>query len=169
VSDGAVRHVSRLSAPGLLNGADDVVPFFLTDLVAAYDDLCLDDLDEHYRGDGVDIAATISVETQVRLGEHLEPLRSADLLYLALFELCNRHGGAGVFAHMNSNAIKSFERVGLSWLPLAGRDDLRTPTVAPDGAPTFDDDYRPVWIPNSGSNVELLSSLAPFAPPVVTL
>jgi hypothetical protein len=165
--DGAARHVVRLSAPALLP-ACDLLPFFLTDLIEADPDLSIAIVRDYYAELNTRIDQLISVETQFRLGDQLEPVRSADLAYLALFTVVQQHGLRGVLAHLNRPAISSFKRVGLDWHPFAGRIDLRTPTVNADGSPGFDVDYQPVCLPWD-TNVELLRGLAPLTPPLYRL
>lgn len=160
--DGSARHIVRISAPWL-TGQTDLLPFFISDLIASDPSLDFGQVSDYYAQAGVDSAQFISVETQVRLGEQLEPLRSADLAYLALFQMVNERGGPGVVAHLNSMTISSFRRIGMAWHAFAGREDLRTPTVKEDGTVGFDIDYQPVCVPVA-SNEELLGGMAPLAP-----
>lgn len=160
--DGAVRHVVRISAPHL-SGAAGKLAFFITDLISADPSLTLQDVEKYYADEGINLHKMISVETQFRLGEQLEPIRSADLAYLTLLRLGSTHDVEAVVAHLNAPAIKSFSRVGIKWHPFAGNVDLRTPTVAEDGTTTFDETYFPVCIPREG-NENLLSDLAAATP-----
>ena len=137
--DGAARHIVRLSAPALTPGSR-LLPFFLTDSVEADPDLTIADVRSYYSALDIELERLISVETQFRLGEQLEPIRSADLAYLALFQLVQEHHCRGVVAHLNAPTIASFKRVSLAWHPFAGRVDRRTPTVKEDGATGFDAD-----------------------------
>ncbi len=165
--DGAARHIVRLSAPALHPGSG-LLPFFLTDLVDADPDLTLSDVKAYYAELNIEVDRLISVETQFRLGEQMEPIRSADLAYLTLFQIVKHHSCQGVVAHLNAPAIKSFKRVGLDWHPFAGRVDLRTPTVKEDGTIGFDANYQPVCLPLY-SNVDLLDGLSAFTPELVYL
>lgn len=162
--DGAARHVVRLSAPGL-TGRPDLLPFFLTDLLAADPGLSLQDVRTYYAALGIQVEQFISVETQFRMGDHLEPIRAPDLAYLALFRIVTERGGPGVVAHLNSMTISSFKRVGMDWHPFAGRIDLRTPTVKEDGSIAYDHEYQPVCVPVY-SNAELLSGMSGLTPPI---
>lgn len=165
--DGCVRHVVRISAPAVV-GRPDLSPFFITDLVDADPDLTIDDVRDYYEARDVKIERVLGVETQFRLGEQLEPIRSADLAYLALFKIVQDFSCAGVVAHLNAPAMTSFKRIGLDWSPFAGRVDLRTPTVKEDGSVGFDEEYHPVYMPLD-KNVELLSGLSAFTPPMYWL
>lgn len=166
--DSHARHVVRLSGPRLLGGRSNRAPFFLTDLLDSDPSLTLGEIDRYYRTTDIDIDRTISVETHFRIGEHLEPLRSADLVYLSLLDLLTRTGGDAALAHVNAATIKSFTRVGVDWHPFAGRIDLRTPTVGADGNRSVDENYFPVCVPR-GTNAALLKQLVPFTPPLVVL
>lgn len=162
--DGQVRHIARLSAPALLAGNPGRAPFFLSDMVDSDPSLTMPDVQEYYESQGQDVYRSVSVETQFRLGEHLTPIRSADLLYLALFQIVESGRGSGAFAHLNARAISSFKRVGLAWHPFAGRVDLRTPTVTNDSR-GFDPDYHPVFVPRE-ENRDVVLGLAAFTPPL---
>ena len=165
--NGAAHHVVRLSAPSL-NGRPDLLPFFLTDLLAADPGLSLQDVRSYYAALDIEVEQFISVETQFRLGDHLEPIRAADLAYLALFRIVTDRGGPGVVAHLNSMTISSFKRVGMDWHPFAGSVDLRTPTVKEDGSVAYDAEYQPVCVPVY-SNAELLSGMSGLTPAIYWL
>lgn len=162
--DGAARHVVRLSAP-LLTGRSELLPFFLTDLLASDPGLSLTDVRAYYAPLGIQVERFVSVETQFRMGEHLEPIRAPDLAYLALFQMVTERDGPGVVAHLNAMTISSFKRVGMQWHPFAGRIDLRTPTVKEDGTVGFDAEYRPVCVPVY-ANRDLLSGMTGLTPPL---
>lgn len=162
--DGFARHVVRLSAP-MLTGRKDLLPFFLTDLLVSDPGLTMSEVRSYYAAQGIQVEQFISVETQFRIGEHLDPIRAADLAYLALFRIVTQRGGPGVVAHLNAMTISSFKRVGMKWHPFAGRLDLRTPTVADDGGVAFDGEYRPMCVPVH-SNAALLSSMDELTPPI---
>lgn len=167
VVDDSVRHVLRLSGPGPLSGLSGAVPFFVTDLVEGGQELSLQELDTYYALVGARLERMISVETNFRLGPHLEPIRSADLAYLSLFALAERTGADAVLAHLNPPAITSLERVGVQWHRLAGRTDLRTPTIAEDGTTEFDPDYFPICILGGDPiNEQLVSDLAALTPEI---
>lgn len=163
-SEGSVRHVVRISAPAV-SGGEGLVPFFVSDLVGTDPDLDMADAVAYYEALDLGLDQLISVETQFRLGDQMEPIRSADLAYMTLFRLVEDQGLRGVVAHLNAPAIKSFARVGMNWHPFAGRVDLRTPTVKEDGSTGFDEDYFPVCIPYDG-NEDLLQGLGAAAPDV---
>lgn len=160
--DGCARHVARISAPAIRD-RDDLLPFFITDLVDADPLVSMDDVRGYYQSRGIDIGKFLSVETQFRLGEQMEPVRSADLTYLSLFRLVQDFQLDAVVAHLNAPAITSFQRIGLDWHPFAGQVDLRTPTVKEDGSVGFDEEYRPICLQHE-KNAELLSGLAAFTP-----
>lgn len=167
VVDSQACHIVRLSGPGPLAGRSGEVPFFVTDLVEAGQQVDLQELDTYYALKDIRMERMISVETNFRLGEQLDGMRSADLAYLSLFALASMTSADGVLAHLNAPAISSLERVGVAWHPLAGREDLVTPTVAPDGTVGIDPDYRPVCIPrNDPQNQRVFTDLAPFTPRV---
>ncbi|HTO01712.1 MAG TPA: hypothetical protein VL068_13665 [Microthrixaceae bacterium] len=164
VKGGEACHAVRLSAPGLVRGRSDLVPFFVTDLVES-GEISRDDFDGHYHELGVKLERTFSVETNFRMGPHLEPIRSADLAYLSLFAIEDRFGADALFAHLNEPAITSLDRVGIHWKPVAGRPELKTPTLGSDGERTFDPDYQPICIigqdPGNKATTEMLAGITP--------
>lgn len=163
---GTVRHIARLSGPRPYAQRDDQIPFFLTDLIDATPTITAGDVFGYYSARGIDLGGTASVESQVRLGEQLEPVRTADLMYMALFSSASAGGADAVLAHLNTMSSRSLSRVGLVWSRFMDRDDLATPTITADGTRSFDPEYFPVFIPRA-ENAELFASLDPFTPPIV--
>lgn len=162
VIDGQIRHVMRLSVPALKEG--ETMPFLLRDLVASGQDLSEDDLRAHYGRQAIDLATSVSVESNVRAGDREEAIASADLAYLAVFEIMRRVGAGAVFAHLNDAARTSFTRVGLQGRDVVDRADLRTPGTEPG---QFDERYRPVCLPADAHNVGVMQSLASVTPAVM--
>lgn len=157
--DGYVMHMMRLSVP-MLNGAVEM-PFLLRDLAESGQNLSEADLKEYYQSIGIDLHRTLSVETNIRLvGGDVIDLRSADIAYLAVFDLVRRIESMAVFCHLNGPACKSFERVGIPFEAICGRSDLRTPAA---DVGEFDDAYAPYCIERrtAGPVFEALVSLVP--------
>ncbi len=110
-----------------------------------------------YEAQGVDLLKSISVETNNRVGEKVEDfqgVRTSDLAYLQLFKLLSSRNTSEphgvVFASINGDSIRSFERFGIQCDPLMGRTDLVT-SESLQGL-----DYQPVAIPD---NAELFRDM----------
>lgn len=157
--DGEIRHVMRLSVPAL--DGEISMPFLLRDLAASGQGLTEEELQDHYGRRGIALSNTVSVESNVRVGEEGDAVPSADLSYLSVFDVMRRVGAGAVFAHLNDAARGSFRRVDLRAEPVAQRDDLRTPGVE---LGTFDERYRPVCMPTSPHNVAVIEALSPVVP-----
>jgi hypothetical protein len=121
---------------------------------------------------GMDLNKCVSVETNFRVGEKVERYNGLPLTqigYIALFKLVEhmgiKDGDAAVFAALNKDATNSLSFMGATFEPLAGRQDLRTPSTDDDGNPCFDDDYKLVCIPASPTNLEVFGKLEGFAAP----
>ncbi len=160
VIDGALRHLMRLSVPAMTG--DEEIPFLIKDLLRSGQGLDLAETLDFYASRGIDLYRCLSVETNLRIGDQLEGVSSADQSYLALFTLSNELGCNAIFAHLNEPAVKSLSRVGLEWEHVSGRGDLRTPGAF--GSEEFDDDYTPVCIPRTSHNEAMFEALAEVTP-----
>jgi ketosteroid isomerase-like protein len=159
--DRRVLHLMRLSVPAFDPTVD--LPFLVEDVIGSNQGLSRAEVVDFYADRGVDVAATLSVETNVRFAggdADVGGMRSADAAYLACFDLLDRLGGQAVFAHLNAPARSSFARVGIPYGVLCGRDELRTP----DGAGGFDDTYQPTAIERSEAG-PVFEALRPVMPP----
>lgn len=172
-----VAHAFRLSSrrPGTPPDGDRVGIVLIDELIASGQGLALDDVRRHFAGAGTDLDKCISVETNFRVGGKVkrevgEALPVSQLGYLALFRALERFGVTGaegaVFAHLNKVAVVSLKMVGVEYVPFAGRDDIRTPTIGDVG---FDPNYRPVTMPTTPKNVRVFGELMAFAAPEVRL
>lgn len=127
------------------------------------------EFNDYYAQQGIDLAQSISVDTNFRIGESAEPvdgLKTADLAYLTLFQLLERRASEGtmpaVFASINSDSIRSFQRIGLKVEPLMGRDNLITPESRQG------QDFHPVAIPLNEEARALFKGMS-YSVPEVTL
>jgi hypothetical protein len=145
VVDRRVCHVMRVSGPGTLSGRVESLPFFVSDLLAA-GQIGRPEIDAYYSLVGARLERMISVDTNFKLGPRVPAIRSADLAYLTLCRLGAMTGTDAILAHLNEAAMASLGRAGFSFHPLAGRADLRTPTVAAGGAVGFDPAYTPACL-----------------------
>ncbi len=172
-----VVHAFRLSSIFLagrteLPGGDTLGIAFIDDIVASGQGVDIEAFKTYYASEGIDLTKCVSVETNFRVGmkkvEVESGLRVSDLGYIAVFQALEKLGldkeDAVVFAHLNQPAIGSLGALGISYAPVMGRDDLKTPTV---GENPFDEKYRPVVIPTSAANVAIFKQLLPFAAPEV--
>lgn len=160
--DGEIRHVMRLSVPALEAGAS--MPFLLRDLASSGQGITEKELIGYYASREIPLANAVSVESNVRVGDKDEAIPSADLAYLAVFEVMRRVGAGAVFAHLNDAARASFVRVDLRGQAVADREALRTPGAE---AGSFDDRYRPVCLPADDHNVAVMEALAAVTPAVI--
>lgn len=143
----------------------------IDDLLSSGQGLDVDAFVGHYEGRGVDLTKCVSVETNFTVGNRVSTesgLRVSDLGYIAIFQLVKQLSGlehnACVFAHLNEPAVASLGQIGVTNRPIAGRDDLKTPTI---GETEFDEKYRPAEIPGSKENIEVFRALVPFAAPEI--
>ncbi|MGQ0805047.1 MAG: hypothetical protein ACT4PI_14450 [Actinomycetota bacterium] len=170
-SEARVVHAFRLSgATGLgpTQSPDGVESVLLEDLAASDQGVDLPAITDYYAGRGIDLRRSLSIETNFRVGARAEAengLPAAQLGYVALFQQILRENVQVLFAHMNEPAMRSLANVGVGSEPIAGRDDLRTPTVGG----SFDDDYAPIAILVNAENSAVLASLSDFAAPEVRL
>ncbi|MGH8984357.1 MAG: hypothetical protein ACRDY6_10860 [Acidimicrobiia bacterium] len=170
-STARVVHAFRLSsATGLSAMREEDPPgtVLLEDLISSGQGLDLGAVDEYYRARGIDLRHSASIETNFRVGPRVDTdtgLSPAQIGYIALFQWILREDLQVLFAHLNEPAVRSLDNVGVGWEPIAGRYDLRTPTVGG----SFDDEYSPVAIPVTPENSAVLSSLLEFLPPQVQL
>lgn len=172
IEDGIAHQAMRLSGPGPLKRRSDLLPFFISDLVGFGDQVTEAEVLDHYRSVGIDVFHVTSIESHFRIGPNIEPIGYADLAYLSMLELQEVTGIYGTFAHINEATTRSLDRVGISWAPVAGREDLRTPSIDYDGSREFDPDYTPVFIGgwhDEDTKVAIEEVLAPFTPPLVFL
>jgi len=175
-----IVHAFRLTS---LSHADMEIPegdttgvALLDDIIDSDQDLTASEVKDYYEKQGIDLAKCVSVETNFRVGEKVkveDGLPVSQKGYLAIFRELERggvhEGNAAVFAHLNRPAVSSLGMAGVEYGPLAGREDLQTPTVTPDGQRIFDDKYRPVAIIATSHNVQVFQDLMPFAAPEVSV
>jgi hypothetical protein len=164
-----VVHAFRLSSSSGLSSVlarDHVGTVLIDDLVASNQGLDHGVIADYYAERGIDLHKSLSIETNFRVGERTETetgLPPAQVGYLAIYQRIVREDIQVLFAHLNEPAIRSLDGVGVGWEPIAGRSDVRTPTVGG----TFDEEYRPVAILVNPENSAVLESLADFMPPEV--
>lgn len=116
-----------------------------------------DELRNYYKGQGVKLDDSVSVETNFKVGDKvpsLNGMRTSDYGYLAVFKLAssmnkNPFSKTSIFAHLNKVAKVSLQRSGVKFKPVAGRAELQTPTT--DGK--TDPHFAPFEIPGSLDNV----------------
>src|SRR5690606_22973665 len=105
--------------------------------------------------------------------ENYNGLPLSQVGYISLFKLVESKGlsvgEAAIFAHLNKAAIVSLQAVGAEYEPIAGREDLKTPTILADGSKDFDFDYKPVAIPATPQNLKVFGELTPFAAPQMAI
>lgn len=172
IENGVAHQAMRLSGPGPLERRTELLPFFISDLVGFGGQIDEDEVLDYYRSAGIDVFHVTSIETHFRIGPNVEPIGYADLAYLSMLELQEVTGIYGTFAHINEASIRSLDRVGISWSHVAGRQDLRTPSIDFAGARDFDPDYVPVFIGgwhDEETKAAVEEVLAPFTPPLVFL
>ncbi|MEK9195966.1 MAG: hypothetical protein AAB914_01220, partial [Patescibacteria group bacterium] len=166
-SDGSVvaNSVSNDNSTGIV---------LIDDIINSGQDFRINDFRDYYSSRGFDLSKCISVETNWIVGEKSEKFNGLPLPqlgYLALFRLIEarglNEGDAVLFAHANRVATISLAMSGVEYEPIAGREDLKTPTVKPDGTLSFDDHYKPVAIPASSQNLEVFKQLSTFAAPQI--
>jgi hypothetical protein len=172
-----VVHAFRLSSIRLtgqeeLPEGDKTGIALIDDIVESDQGVTADAFKQYYAEQGVDLTKCISVETNFRVGDKVESpsdIPVTQLGYISVFQAVEKLGmegeDAAIFAHLNEPAITSLDAVGISYQPVMGREDLRTPTV---GDKPFDDNYKPVAIPATPENVTIFKNLVPFAAPQVT-
>lgn len=148
----------------------------IDDIIQSEQGLSSQDFEDYYKNKGMDLSKCLSVETNWRVGEKspkYNDLPLSQIGYLSLFKLIEARGvtdgEAAVFAHLNSDAIHSLQATGIEYEPIAGRADLKTPTVEPDGSRSFDDHYQPVCIPATPTNLGVFEQLSAFAAPQMYL
>lgn len=172
IEDGVAHQAMRLSGPGPLERRTNRLPYFLSDLIGFGDQITEAEVLDHYRSVGIDVFHVTSIETHFRIGPNQQPIGYADLAYLSMLELQDVTGIFGTFAHINEATINSLDRVGISWSYVAGRPDLRTPSIDYAGVRDFDPDYIPVFIGgwhDEDTKAAVEEVLAPFTPPLVFL
>lgn len=177
-----VVHAFRISGTGLkdkvLEGAAVEVADenktgipLVDDILDSGQDITAQEIKEYYQEHGIKLAKCLSVETNFRIEKvaRYNDLPVSQAGYIALFQLAEKqdvsNGDSAIFAHLNTDAINSLSMVGIEYTPIAGRQDLKTPTVGKDGSKDFDDHYSPVAIPASQKNLDIFGQLVPFAAP----
>jgi hypothetical protein len=133
--------------------------------------------DEQLRGyygrQGIDLNKCLSIETNFRIGERA-PRRMgfmpiSQLAYLAMYNRVVRHdhnaSDVAIFAHINSASQASLNHFGVDIEPLAGRNDLKTPSI--EGK--FDDDYTPVAFLNTPRTRRAMQRASLIAPKEVQI
>ncbi|HLZ15363.1 MAG TPA: hypothetical protein VKQ34_05280 [Candidatus Saccharimonadales bacterium] len=128
-----------------------------------------EEIEEYYRNGEVDLGRSLSVESNFKIrraGKRFGILHMADLAHLMLYDYMTdgkRSSRAAIFAHINKQTQQSVGRTGLVVQTIAGRDDLKTP-AGPTGKGRYDDNFKPVVMPNTGRTRRTLGSLLPWAP-----
>lgn len=125
------RHAPDVSDDGSQTG------FFTIDSLIELGNFTAEEFKDYYATKGIDLAKSISVETNFRIGEKMEPysgIGSADLTYVALFRALSSFepelNGATVFATVNQKQQDSFQRIGLAAESLLGIEEYDTPEAA---------------------------------------
>lgn len=115
---------------------------------------------DYYTSKKIDLGKCISVETNFRVGETAEKFhgfKTSDIAYLLFFKMLAKRkptlGASAVFATINKASADSFKRVGLTYHPLMGREDLKTPESVQGR------DSLPVAIPYDKHNKDLFESM----------
>ncbi len=163
-----------LGAPTIIDLTDNGFGIALLDDLVRSGQITGAEIRQYYDSRAVDLGKCLSVETNFRVGDRVEwgGLRVSDLGYIAVFQVLDRLGikdDAAIFAHLNPPAIASLGHVGVQYSAIAGRDDLRTPTIDEDGNQSVDASYTPVEIPLSVENLNVFDGLYAFAVPVVEI
>jgi hypothetical protein len=122
---------------------------------------------QYYNDHNIDVQSSIAVDTNFRVGkvsEGVDGLQTADLAYLAVFQLGSRQETGenenAIFASINRHTIISFRRLGLQVEPLMGRDDLITPESK------HGKNFFPVMIPYNKHNVDLFKAMNYVVPEI---
>jgi len=112
---------------------DDTTGLYTIDSLIELGNFTAQDFYDYYAKKGIDTNKSIAVETNFRIGEKAEEfngLKTADLVYHIFCDVLCELGGelnkAAVFATINKDSRDSFDRVGLNYELLMGRDDLKT-------------------------------------------
>jgi hypothetical protein len=120
----------------------------------------------YYQEAGVDLTKCISVETNFVVGSRTKSNNGQAtpvLAYLSMFSILENigveTGNACIFTHLNRPASISLGAMGVEYGPIAGRQDLQTPTVV-----GFDSRYRPYSIEATPTNIAVLQRGSQFAP-----
>ena len=131
------------------------------------------ELIDYYAEKGINLDNCVSVETnrRIRASERVNGVPLAQLGYLAMFTFALGLGSSResdkvsscILAHINDETKRSFDFLGLgdNYEPLAGREDLHTPTSGGE----FDDSYVPVAFFGTQQAKEVFGNLAAFMPP----
>jgi len=143
VHGGSVTGVSYESEDGrlLMDGpelTDATSGFYTVDELAKLGNFTHQEFYDYYANRGIDLKKSIAVETNMAMRRHGQKmerflgLRPVDIAYLMYFKLVQRRAGeqldnAAVFASVNQLSINSFENFGISYEPLMGRNDMKTP------------------------------------------
>lgn len=141
---------------------------FIDDIINSNQDLTAEMFFEYYRGIGVDLDKSISVETNFRIDkvDDYNGVPISQVGYLALFNYVNKqeiNHNASIFAHLNIPAIKSLGAIGVTYKDIAEIPGLKTPTIGGE----FDSNYSPVDIPFSEENVHIFEQLSVICAPSI--
>lgn len=182
---GRIAHIFRISGAGLDDekgviaqherDANRTGIVLIDDIINSGQNFTAQDFYDYYDKIGLDVDRCISVETNLKRKavetDKYNGLPLSQIGYISLFKLVEARGlavgEAAVFAHLNSAAIISLQAVGMEYEPIAGRDDLKTPTVNKDGSTDFDEGYKPVAIPATTKNMQIFHDLSAFSAPQV--
>lgn len=125
---------SRLIDPSQVqDDSQDKTGIYTIDSLIGFGNFTAREFVQYYSESGVDLQKSVAVETNFKIKDKFEPfdgLGSADLTYLALFNMLLENGApigsTVVFATINTPQIKSLKRVGIDVEPLLNRDDFKT-------------------------------------------
>jgi hypothetical protein len=168
-----VIHAFRIGLPefGSRHAHDLTGMALLDDMITSDQGLSLESVQDYYESRGVSLAQAMSVETNFKVGEKVKSpipgIRISDFGYLSVFYLLQEREAPLIFAHQNHVALVSLGQLGLRYDPIAGVEDLRTPSLDDAGQPYFDDRYTPLALPASRHNVQVFRDLAAFTVPEV--
>lgn len=173
-----VVHAFRLSVP-TEDRKDGLQIALLDDLVTSGQALTEKSLVDYYQERNISLnTQAVSVESNFRIDNKANPerrveveggIRVSDLGYIALFtRLVEDRGAKVVFAHLNSDAIRSLSAIGVVDEPIAEHPELETPTVNGEEH-GFDEKYRPVALMATPENKAVFQNLSLFAAPSVDL
>ncbi len=122
---------------------------------------------DYYSEKYIDVKKCIAVETNFKVGESSEKyngFRPSDLAYLMFFKMLEKRSpamnGAMVIATINRASAISFQRVGLDYAPLMGKEDFQTEESL------LGKDSLPVVLPYNDKNISLFESMGLCLPEI---